>query len=191
MKKIWMLIFMLLPATAWAGDWTLDGGGSDINFVSVKKGTVAEVHHFTRLTGSVKGENATVVIDLTSVETGIGIRNERMKSMLFEVARFASAAITADLSSIDFHALKAGGSLSTAVPLTLDLHGVSKDLSVQVRVTALAGDKLLVTSREPVIVKATDFGLAGGVEALREVAKLSSIAQAVPVSFHLQFIRVK
>ncbi|ATX78818.1 Polyisoprenoid-binding protein YceI [Mariprofundus aestuarium] len=189
MKKLWILLFMLLPATAWAGEWTLDGSGSDINFVSLKKGAVAEVHHFTRLSGSVKGKSAMVAIDLASVESGIDIRNKRMKSMLFEVGRFASAAITADLATIDFHALKAGESLTTAVPVVLDLHGVSKEFSVLLSVTTLAGDKLLVSSREPVIVKASDFGLAGGIEALREVAKLPSIAQAVPVSFHLQFIR--
>ena len=191
MKKILLLLAMFIPATAWAEGWALIAAESDINFVSVKKEKVAEVHHFTGLSGSVEGDRASISIDLASIESGIDIRNERMKSMLFDVATFAAASITADLAAIDFKLLKAGEALSTTLPLTLDLHGVSKKLSARVQVAALAGGRLLVTSREPVIIQASDFELDGGIEALREVAKLPGIAQAVPVSFHLQFIRVK
>jgi hypothetical protein len=38
-----------------------------------------------------------------------------------------------------------------------------------------------------VILNAADFGLAGGVEALREIAGLNSISIAVPVTLNLQF----
>ncbi len=188
MKKLCILLLMLLPATAWAGGWMLDGSSSDINFVSVKKNTVAEVHHFTSLSGSVKQSRATVSIDLTSVESGIGIRNERMKSMLFDVSQFATATITADISGLDTNSLNIGDMIAATVPLTLDLHGVKKELKTDVIVIAL-NDGLLVTSRSPVIVKAADFGLLAGIEALREAAKLPSIAQSVPVSFQLRFTR--
>ncbi|PJA31516.1 MAG: YceI family protein [Zetaproteobacteria bacterium CG_4_9_14_3_um_filter_53_7] len=186
MKKLCMLLLMLLPATAWAGSWTLDAGNSDINFVSVKKDTVAEVHHFTALSGSAKDGSASVVIDLASVESGIAIRNERMKSMLFDVAQFATATITADISAVETSKLKVGEMVTATVPVSLDLHGFKQELKADVTVIAL-NDGLLVTSRSPVIVKAADFGLVAGIEALRDAAKLPSIAQSVPVSFHLRF----
>ncbi|OIO73996.1 MAG: hypothetical protein AUJ57_03285 [Zetaproteobacteria bacterium CG1_02_53_45] len=186
MKKLCMLLLMLLPASAWAGGWTLDAGNSDINFVSVKKDTVAEVHHFTSLSGSANDESAAVSIDLTSVESGIAIRNERMKSMLFDVAQFATATITADISGVDTAKLKAGDAVAATVPVWLDLHGFKQKLKADVTVVALS-DGLLVTSRSPVIVKAADFGLVAGIEALRDAAKLPNIAQSVPVSFHLRF----
>jgi len=186
MKHILMLFMMLLPATAWAESWTLDGEHSDISFVSVKKGTVAEVHHFTSLSGSVKDGKAIISIDLSSVESGINVRNERMKSMLFEVASFATATITVDTSSVDTSKLKAGDTIPAVLPLTIDLHGLKKEKHADVTVIVLS-DGLLVTSRRPVIVRAADFGLEAGVEALRKIAKLPSIAQVVPVSFQLYF----
>ncbi|GAV21373.1 YceI-like domain protein [Mariprofundus micogutta] len=186
MKKLCMLLFMILPATAWAADWSLDGANSDINVVSVKKGTVAEVHHFTRLSGSVSDRKATVKVALASVESGIGIRNERMKSMLFDVASFATATISADISHVDTGSLKTGEAVTAIVPFTLDLHGFKKELKANVTIVSLQ-DGLLVTSRSPVIVKAADFGLTDGIEALRAIAKLPSISQSVPVSFQLNF----
>jgi len=190
MKKMCMLFLMLLPATAWSAGWELDGKASDVNFVSVKKGTVAEVHHFTGLSGSISSSSAGVAIDLSSVESGISIRNERMKSMLFDVARFASATISADLSNVNYSELKVGESLTAELPMVLSLHGVKKPVIADVQIMVLS-DRLVVTSRAPVIVKAADFELEAGIEALRQIAKLSSIAQAVPVSFHLQFIRLR
>lgn len=186
MKKLCMLLFMLLPATVCAGEWTLNGKSSDITAVSVKKGVVAEVHHFTGLTGTIKDNKAIIAIDLTSVESGIDIRNQRMKTMLFEVASFATATISADIAALDTSGLKAGGSMEATVPVSLDLHGFNKELKAEITVVAL-NDGLLVVSRSPVIVKAADFGLVAGIEALRAIAKLPSIAQSVPVSFQLYF----
>ena len=48
-----------------------------------------------------------------------------------------------------------------------------------------SGDRLLVTSSQPVVVDAGALGLDEGVERLREIAGLPSITPAVPVSFRL------
>lgn len=189
MKKMVLLIAMLMPATLWADGWQLDSAQSDINFVSVKKGKVAEVHHFSGLNGSIHKGSATVAIDLSTIESGITIRNERMKSMLFDIARFPSAQISVDLSSLDIEKLQAGAVMSVELPFSLNLHGVKRELKAQVQVTSLADDGLQVTSRQPVIIKAADFELDAGLEALRQIASLTSIAQVVPVSFYLRFKR--
>jgi dihydrodipicolinate synthase/N-acetylneuraminate lyase len=62
---------------------------------------------------------------------------------------------------------------------------MSQLLSLDVLVTKLAANKILVVSAHPVIIKADEFALAKGVEALREVAGLPMISYAVPVSFYL------
>ncbi|TLS65549.1 YceI family protein [Mariprofundus erugo] len=187
MKKFAVLFSMLLPLSAWASDWKLDTAHSSLNFVSIKKGSVGEVHHFNTLHGSIAGKQANLTIDLASVETGVAVRNERMQSMLFDVSHFAEATITADISSVDLAALSAGVSTSATLPLTVNLHGIEKTISADVTVTGLAGGGLLVSSRAPIVIKAADFGLDGGIEALREVAKLDAIATSVPVTFQLQF----
>lgn len=189
MKKIVMLCMLCMPVCGWAADWSLDGNQSTLNFVSVKKGAVGEVHHFNGLKGSIDDGQAKISVDLSSVETGVAIRNERMQSMLFDVSHFATATITADISRLKVAALKPGETLSADLPLTLDLHGMRKDMHADVTVVALDDGSLLVSSRAPVIVKAADFGLDAGIEALREVAKLPSIATAVPVTFQLHFSR--
>jgi polyisoprenoid-binding protein YceI len=188
MKKWWILLaLLLLPATAWAGGLKLDNAMSVVSFVSVKKASVGEVHHFTRISGKADAHQASVRIDLASVDTGIDIRNQRMRSMLFDVARFPSATIRADIAALDVQGLKPGGHVTGALTLHVDLHGVSKSLPATVTVVRLGDGGLLVSSRAPIIVNAADFGLEKGIEALRQVAKLPSIATAVPVSFELYF----
>jgi polyisoprenoid-binding protein YceI len=187
MKKWWVLLLLLLPATAWAGGWKLDNAASTINFVSVKKGSVGEVHHFDRISGEADAHQASVRIDLASVDTGIDIRNQRMRSMLFDVARFPAATIRADIAALDVQGLKPGQHVRGNVTLHVDLHGISKPLPASVTVVRLDNGGLMVSSRAPIIVKAADFGLDKGIEALRQVAKLPSIATAVPVSFELYF----
>ncbi|AFP30059.1 hypothetical protein MRBBS_1121 [Marinobacter sp. BSs20148] len=44
-----------------------------------------------------------------------------------------------------------------------------------------------MSTGQPLLVKAEDFGLAGGIEALREIAGLSSVTTAVPVTENLVF----
>ena len=45
-----------------------------------------------------------------------------------------------------------------------------------------------VRSIEPFIVNASQFDLSGGIEKLRELASLPSIATAIPVTFSLEFV---
>jgi len=50
-------------------------------------------------------------------------------------------------------------------------------------------DKLVVSSKNPIMIQASDFGLVAGIQKLQELAKLPSIATAVPVSFVLTFTK--
>jgi len=51
------------------------------------------------------------------------------------------------------------------------------------------GDKLLAASTTPIIINAADFKMEEGVAKLQALAKLPSVATAVPVSFILSFTK--
>ncbi len=170
--------------------WLLNGETSSVHFVSVKKEQVAEVHHFKTLTGSINEKGRMIVdIDLASVETGIGIRNQRMQEMLFEVTTFKKAIIKADLSKVLEKHVKKGMAAQFAISqkASLTLHGKVKEIDVDLLVS-YDGDKTLTASvTKPILVMAKDFDLDGGVMALQKVAGLPGITQAVPVNANLVF----
>lgn len=167
--------------------WQLDNKNSNLTYVSTKSGAVAEVNHFGTLSGKVSDEGfAKIVIDLTSVETNIAIRNERTQKHLFEVSKFASASVQTKFEADLLDSLQQGQSTTAKLPFTLELHGQKQTFDAQVRITKV-NNQLLVSSMAPVIIYAANFDLVKGIEALRNIAKLPSISTAVPVSFNLSF----
>lgn len=185
--SVLLAVLVLIGAAGAQGSYELDPQRSTVQFMSMKNGAVAELHHFRTLTGSVDGDGlASVVIDLDSVESLIPIRNERMRELLFDTRSFPSATITAVVPPTLL--IQQAGATSTAqLKLQVDLHGVALPLDATVTVTALEGGDLQVVLREPIVVKAVDFKLAEGIEALRDIAGLKAIATAVPVNATLVF----
>ena len=122
---------------------------------------------------------------LDSVETNIGIRNERMKTMLFEVGLYPDAVITAQLDAEAIAAMSDGG--VTNVALQIDLHGqtVIKDAELNVAVT---DQGVSATTAQPILLTAAEFGLEGGVAALQKIAGLNAISRVIPVTVALQLV---
>jgi polyisoprenoid-binding protein YceI len=158
---------------------------STISFVTVKAEHVAEVHTFDRLSGHI-GDDGDVEIDihLSSVNTLIPIRNERMQAMLFETNMFPRATINAQVDLERFESMAAGSTETMTLDFDLALHGQTQSMSAEVRVVRLE-EGMVVSTIKPIIVTADKFDLVAGVEKLREVAGLPSISRAVPVSFEL------
>ena len=187
MKKRFALVCAaatMLPPLAQA-DWQV-GPGSLVQFVSIKNNTIGEVSHFETLAGTVTDAGEVEVrVALDSVETNIGIRNERMKKMLFEVGLYPEAVITAQLDAEAVAALSHGGVVSVA--LIIDLHGqtVTKDALLSVAVT---DQGVRATTTQPILLTASEFGLEGGVAALQEVAGLNAISRVVPITVALQLV---
>lgn len=175
-------VFALLSGTALA-DWVLDNSKSALYFVSIKKQDIAETHTFKKLSGVITSAGqGTLSIDLTSLATNIDIRDERMRDHLFETKTFASANVSVDLSKTG---VKPG---IQPINVTLDLHGIKKEIPAQVAITEV-GTSVQITTVAPIILNAEDFGLAGGLSTLREIASLESISNAVPVTFLLNFVK--
>ncbi len=189
MKKLPLAMLMAIAVSSSTfADWSVVNEASSLNFVSVKKGTVGEVHSFKRLEGRLTDSGTVELkIPLTSVETNIPIRNERLQSMLFEVGQFAEATVTGTVDVSRAMSLKDGEDYTDTIDLALALHGVTKSVTAHVRVTKLADNQILVASLNPVVINAEDYALAQGVEKLRVIANLPSISTAVPVTFSVVF----
>ncbi|WP_297734822.1 YceI family protein [uncultured Maricaulis sp.] len=173
-----------------SGDWRLDGERSRLSFVSIKSGEIAEAHSFSGLSGAVAPDGqAELVIDLATVETGIDIRNERMREHLFEIGSFAEARVTTALDLAALADLETGERRSLEIEATVSLHGQSIDIIAPVIVTDIDGRHVLVESAAPVLLHIGDFGLTDGLATLQELAGLPSIAPVSPVSFSLLFTR--
>ena len=171
-----------LPAQA---DWSINDT-SRVGFVSIKNNVIGENNAFQRVSGGISDAGAvTVNIDLTSVETGVGIRNERLQKMLFNVASFPQATVSAQLSDAQLVALKSGGSVAETVSVSVALHGETVSKHVELA-AAQAGDTVRVTTTQPIVITAAEFGLEAGVAALQQIAGLNAISRSIPVTVDLK-----
>lgn len=189
MKKALISILMLaVSGTAWA-NWTIDNEFSQVSFVSVKNEVVGEAHHFTKIEGKLTNDGRfEAEIPLSSVQTMIPIRNERMQKMLFETNKFATAMLSGKVKPAVLK-LKPGQSKKMTVDIDLGLHGVNALVAVEAMITQVTKDKLQVVSLKPIMISPATFGLDKGIKKLQAVAKLANITQSVPVSFVLTFNR--
>jgi len=188
LKRGILILATLFLSSNTLAQWELVNDESTVNYVSIKKSSVGEVNSFKELNGSIEDNGkVSVDIDLGSVETNIPIRNERMKTMLFEVVSFSKANISAVLDPVALDKMNIGETYKDSIRFNLSLHGVSKEMATEVRVVKLAKNRILAVSVNPIIVNADQYNLLEGVEKLREVANLPSISTAVPVTFSLIF----
>lgn len=177
-------------AAAHADAWRLDEAASRLGFVSIKAGDVGEAHSFGELSGRVEEDGtARVEIALASVETGIDIRNERMREILFETGEHPIATVTLNVDLDAYDHLDRGESLTREVEADLTIKGVTNTLYTDLVVTRVGRRRVLVEPAKPVIIDAGAFGLDAGINELRELAGLDSISLAVPATFSFHFER--
>ena len=175
-------------APAWA-EWQI-ADNSGIQFVSIKNNAIGEVSHFGMISGTVGDQGAVEVrVALDSVETNIGIRNDRMKKMLFEVGLYPEAVVTAQMSPETMAVLGSSSGAAVPVVLQIDLHGqaVSKDAVITVSATDAGG--FSATTSQPILLNAAEFELENGVAALQSVAGLNAISRVIPVTVALNFTK--
>jgi polyisoprenoid-binding protein YceI len=169
-------------------DWTLVEGESSLNFVSTKNQHISETHQFKTLKGELSPEGSLQVeIDLASIDSGIGIRDTRMREKLFLVEKFPSANLTSQLPD-SVLSLRKGSSIKVTLPAELNFMGVSKNIDVTVQVSRTTDNGIVATSTQPILISAADFGLTSGIEILQKLAGLSGIGLTVPVNFSLVFV---
>ena len=100
--KALFLIFMLALSQI-AVSTPLDSENSVLNIISTKKGTFAEIHSFSGLTGTLSDNGSVEVsVPLASINTGIGIRDQRMREFLFNTDVFPAATFTANIDAVSY-----------------------------------------------------------------------------------------
>ncbi|MDN3637649.1 YceI family protein [Simiduia curdlanivorans] len=172
--------------------WALNNEQSSLFFVTTKKHHVSEKAHFNALSGSVYSDGRSVIeVDLSSVDTLNAVRDQRMKDVLFETATFARASAEIKINYDLVENLAVGAERELTGNLTLDLHGVSAQLPVSLRMARLSDKRILVRTLAPVLVNGLDFSMGAGFDELKRLASLTSIGATVPVSVQLIFERVE
>lgn len=186
--QLLVLTLSLIASSQALAIWNLDEENSSLTFVSTKAVDIAEVHRFREMAGRISDKGkAVVTIELASVDTSIPVRDERMLELLFETGKYPLATARAKIDMQVIDALTPGTSERMNTEMTLDLHGVQVSINAKVVIAKLDEKILVVTSAEPIILTAASANLSSGIEALRKVANLPSISDAVPVSFVLTF----
>ena len=192
MKNLLLLVACLTAPVHSLADWVVDPVGSYVGFASVKNDLIAENHSFTAITGTVEDSgDVNIAIALSSVETLIPIRNERIRSMLFEVAEYPDVTVTANLNIDEFTLLGLGESKMETIPLSVNLHGMDLSKNVLVKVTRSSNNNYEVTSLGPIVIHASQFALSDGLESLRKIAGLQSIDLTVPVTVALRLVKIQ
>jgi polyisoprenoid-binding protein YceI len=168
--------------------WVLNTSDSYLNFATTKNTHNLEVHNFTAISGDINGAGvATLTIDLNTVNTGVALRDQRMRDLLFETLTYPTATVTVAVPATLISSLAIGQTAETDISASLNLHGVTGAITTKVSVQKLSASRVLVQSLAPVLVKAGDYSLTNGVEALRAAVGVASISVAVPVDFALVF----
>jgi len=187
-KKTAVALVSILAASAASADWTLNNAESALFYLTTKNVNVTELNTFNRLSGNVsQAGEANVAIDLTSVDTAISIRDERMQTMFFDVENFPSAQIHMNFDPALLEGMAPGARVvKNAVPFQLTIHDITHEMEVGLVVVGLENG-LQVSNLQPVVVQAEPFGLAGGIEALRAIVNLPNITTNAPVNFTLVF----
>lgn len=182
-------LLLLAPEVANAKpNWTLDPANSTLTYQSVKKNTIVETNKIRNLSGTLTSDGAAkVTFDLNSVDTGIDLRNVRMRFLFFETFKFPTAEVTAKVDPAAFADLATKRRMSAHIPFRLSLHGVDKDLEANVVVTMITDSMVSIASEAPVAVHVEDFGLLPNIEKLQQAANVSSIVPTASVSFDFVF----
>ena len=169
-------------------DWTLDPRQSHVWMQTVKQETAAEKHQFTAVEGGVsKDGRATVKIELGSIDTGIDLRNVRMRFLLFETFKYPHAEIFAQLNKARLQGLTPGNSVHYPLLLNVNMHGVASQIETTVAVKRVNESTVVVSSVAPIVVTAESFDFTKGLVKLSDAVGGIRINPSAEITFDLVF----
>ncbi len=189
--RLLLAAIALSTSFACSAAWQLDTEQSQLRFVSVKNGEVAEVHKFTQLSGRWADDGKVAVqIPVATLDTLIPIRNERVLEHVLKANQFPQISASATIAPKLLSDLKVGASMQHSTQLSLTLLGQTQVLPVQLTLTKLANGKVQASTTAPVLINSASFKLEPGIRKLQELAKLNDISLMVPVTFNVEFKKV-
>ncbi|KAE9629235.1 hypothetical protein FEE96_12830 [Parasedimentitalea maritima] len=188
------LLLMCLPGflsaqSPFENGWQLDQVASNITYMSIKKGHIAETNSFATVNGQISEDGTAVLtIALDSVDTAVDLRNVRMRFLFFETFLHPQAVITTHLDAADLADLPNLRRKEVTLPFSLSLHGVKAELSAPVIISLISNDRINVATVKPIPILMKDFGLEAGRAKLEEAAGVTITPLAI-VSLNLTFDR--
>lgn len=138
---------------------------------------------------------AHVVVDMASFNSGLLIRDDRVRSIFFETQEAKNTLMTIAISAVSpetIAALRSKGAVN-GVPVTGSLSYLEKIIPVvaTVDLNITDEDRFRVTSTSPVIVKISELGLNSNLTKLMTACGHKSVADEVSVEFNLEFEGVR
>lgn len=166
--------------------WNLDSAASSLRFATVKNDTVAETHKLTKITGNWQDDGkVTVAIEVSTLDTLVPIRNERMLTHLFEAAKYPQIHADAEVKPELIQTMAVGSHQLLKTDLTVTIRDQKQTINAELSVSKLTDGRIVVGTIAPVLVNAKSFQLDGGIAKLKDLAKLQSIDLVVPVTFEV------
>jgi outer membrane protein OmpA-like peptidoglycan-associated protein len=170
-------------------DWVLDPRQSHLYLQTEKGESIVEKHEFTSIEGGVnRNGDATLKLDLATLETGIDLRNVRMRFLLFETFKFPTAEVTARLDKSKLAAIATAARISYTLPARVNLHGITKDFDIPVTIARFSDTAVSVSTIKPVEVSAETFDFTRGLAKLSDAQNGIRIVPAASISFDLTFV---
>ncbi|MFB6264485.1 MAG: YceI family protein [Bradymonadaceae bacterium] len=197
---------------ALAGTYTVDEPNSSVSFTSIKNGDLGVTGFFTDIGGEVQvDENVTdssgeLTVDLTTLSTGVKVRDKRVLKHFFEVVtgddkaegegksgESGTVRFTIDeLKKIDGAELKKIGN-----PVRFDavgevaIHGTEKKQTFHLEATRLDGDTIRVETFKPYVFSIEAFEMTKPLKKMMEVCGHKDISDAVPIHIELRLTRAE
>lgn len=178
---------LFAQASPFGEGWELESEASKLQFQSIKNGSKIETSSFAKLTGTIDANgNASLKVLLDSVDTKVDLRNVRMRFLFFETFEFPEASITTQIDPALIADLADVRRKTLTLPFTMNLHGVTKEMTADLSLTLIGEDLVAVSTAEPINVAVADFNLAGGLQKLEEAANVEIVPSST-VSFDFIF----
>lgn len=154
------------PATGAATRYRIEAGGSN----EVRFHSEATVESFDGSTDQVRGwievdladlpsgARWRVEVDMSSLDTGIGLRNRHMRDNHLHTDEFPVAVFEGESDGAAWPAaIPAGGSTILELPGTFALHGVARERSLAVTIAHRDDGSITVETRFPVVLSEHDI----------------------------------
>lgn len=138
---------------------------------------------------------ARVAVDVASFNSGLLLRDDRVRSIFFETQKAENTVMTVAIhavSSDTISVLRSKGAVN-GVPVTgsVSYFGKTLPLVATIDLSITAEDRLRATSASPVIVKISELGLNPNLAKLMMECGHKSVADEVRVEFALEFEGVR
>lgn len=188
MKRMFVLIGFIVSFGAYAkDDYKIIPSISSLNFATVKNQYIIETASIIPTKGLLNQDGTfSITLPISTIKTGISIRDERLKTLLFEESKFPKVVVT---GKVDFETISNEPKL---ISLLVDVKIYGKVNTVTFPVVVMSSDDyILVSSYNQSVIGTSDFGIPS-----ENLIKLAStvgginISDRAPISFILAFSKL-